>query len=140
MYVVRVYYQKCPDCGSTWSTQLSQQRVIRLGKEFYVCKCKKQWPTGHTEWAHLTPEQRKEYFFSTAEIGVLLICTVCPALFGYFIGSGWRSALNAGTWGIVVGIVWIGFLWVLKMIFVKFSLRRSPHPVIDVRGGWPWDW
>ncbi len=137
---VKVYYKKCPDCGSTWSAQLSQQEVIRLGKEFYVCKCKKQWPTGHAEWANLTAEQRKEYFFSTAEAGVLLLWTVSPALFGYFIGSGWGSAVNAGAWGFLFGVVWIGFLWLVKMTFVKLSLRRCPHPVLDVRGGWPWNW
>ena len=140
MYV-KVYYKKCPDCGSTWSAQLSQTKVIRLGRETYTCKCPKEWPTGHTEWAHLTPRQCKEYFFSSAEIGVLVICTVMPALFGYFVGAqGLISAAIAAGWGLVVGLSFVAFLWFLKMVYVKLSLRRLPHPVTELHGGWPWNW
>ncbi|MCI0423530.1 MAG: hypothetical protein L0312_30650, partial [Acidobacteria bacterium] len=84
---VTIYYQKCPKCGETWSAQLSQARVLRVGKEAFVCKCGTAWPTGRMEWIHLNTEQRRAYFVSTAEIGVLVICLLAPALFGYFIGN-----------------------------------------------------
>jgi hypothetical protein len=138
---VKVYYNKCPDCGRTWSARFSEANVIRLGRETYTCKCPKEWQAGHIEWVHLTPEQRKSYFFSTAELGVVVMCVLAPALFGYFVGSrGFISAGIAAGWGLLVGLGWVGFLWFLKVIYVKLSLRRLPHPVTDLRGGWPWNW
>jgi hypothetical protein len=85
---VTVYYKRCPDCGQKWATQLSQSQVIRLGKEAFICKCNKRWQTGRVEWSHRSREQRRAYFVSSAEIGVLVICTIMPAL----IGNGWSSA------------------------------------------------
>jgi len=123
---VTIYYKHCPDCGENWAAQLSQSRVIRLGKEFYICKCNKQWPTGRVEWSHLSREQRRTYFVSTAEIGVLVICTIMPALFGYFIGNGWSAALRAGIWGFGVGVVFAAFLWLIKISLVGLSVRRCP--------------
>ena len=146
MVYVRVYYQKCPDCGQTWSAQLSQFKVIRLGKESYVCKCKKAWPTGNVEWVHLTPEQRRGYFFSQAEIGVLVISVLAPALFGFFL-AGWvhrtpaMGALVAASYGLLLGFVFVGILWSLKMLYVRLSLRRCPHEDrFEPRGALPWQW
>ena len=146
MFYVKVYYQKCPDCGQTWSTQLSQAKVIRLGKEVYVCKCNKAWPTGHVEWVHLTPEQRRQYFFSTAEIGVLVISVLAPALFGFFVASGahWTPAMGAlvaASYGFLVGLVFVAILWALKMLYVRLSLRRCAHEnAFEPRGALPWQW
>jgi len=141
MPMVKVYYQKCPDCGQTWSAQLSETSVIRIGREVFACKCGNDWSTGRVEWAHLTPEQRQEYFFSTAEIGVMVISTIFPALFGYFVGSkGWHSALIAGLWGGLVGLVICSFLWLMKMFIVWRSLRRLPHAETGPTGYWPWEW
>jgi hypothetical protein len=123
---VTVYYKQCPDCGQKWATQLSQSQVIRLGREAFICKCKRQWPTGRVEWNHLSHEQRRAYFISSAEIGVLVICTIMPALFGYFIGNGWPSALKAEAWGFVVGAVFVAVLWLIKLSLVGLSLRRCP--------------
>lgn len=123
---VTIYYKQCPDCGQKWAARLSQQEVIRLGRETFTCKCKKQWPTGCVEWNHLSREQRRAYFVSTAEIGVLVICTFMPALFGYFIGNGWPSALNAAAWGFVVGVAFVAVLWLIKVSMVGLSLRRCP--------------
>lgn len=129
---VTVYYKKCPDCGQKWATQLSpNQQVIRLGKETFTCKCKKQWPTGRVEWSHLSREQRRAYFVSSAEIGVLVICTIMPALFGYFIGNGWSSALRAGIWGFGVGVMFAAVLWLVKISLVGLSLRRCPAVAPD---------
>ena len=125
---VKVFYNKCPDCGQTWSAQLSQAEVIRLGKETFTCKCGKVWPTGHAEWAHLSATQRRGYFLSTAEIGVAIIFVLLPPIFGYIIGvHGWRSALTGLIWGGAIGAVIIGICWVLKSIYVALSLRRCPH-------------
>lgn len=121
---VTVYYKKCPDCGERWAAQLSQTEVIRLGKEVFVCKCNKQWPTGRVEWAHLSRAQRRAYFVSTAEIGVLVICTIMPALFGYFVGNGWSSALSWSLWGFAFGVVFVAVLWSIKAVLVAISLRR----------------
>src|SRR5438128_696153 len=139
MYV-RGYYNRCPDCGTSWSDRLSQQKVIRIGKETFVCKCPKEWPTGCTEWAHLGEAEKKSYFFSTAEIGVLGICTVLPAIFGFFVGDhGWHSAVYAAVWGAIVGLVFGLFLWSIKCVLVGLSLRRVSRPAGTLsRGGWPW--
>lgn len=140
MYV-KVYKRQCPDCRQTWGAQLSEANVIRIGKETFTCKCGKQWLTGRDEWAHLSSEQKREYFFSQAEIGVAIICVAIPPLFAFFIGgNGWRSAMAAGLWGSLAAAVIVGFLWTLKMIFVSLSLRRCPHDVPDIRGLWPWEW
>lgn len=140
MYV-RVYYQKCPDCGSTWNARLSEYDVIRIGREVFVCKCGKEWPTGNTEWSHLPSGKKRSYFFSQAEIGVLLIATIVPALFGYFAGDhGWRSAVFAFGWGLAIGLVIDAVLWCFKMAIVGLSLRRAPYAVADLHGGWPWNW
>jgi len=126
MFYVRVYYRKCPYCGSTWAPRFSNQPVVRVGREFYVCKCGIGWPTGATEWVHLTEKQKRAYLVSTAEVGLLLMATVAPALFGYFIGPGWRTALKAGLWGLLVGVVLLVlFLWTLKGLFIALSLRRE---------------
>jgi len=126
MITVKVYYQKCPECGQTWAARLSEQEIVRIGKEVFICKCNKEWPTGCTEWTHLNTGQRRDYFVSTAEIGVLLICTFIPPLFGYFISGGWNAALRAGMWGFLVGVVFVSVLWAIKGCIVGLSLRRCP--------------
>jgi hypothetical protein len=123
---VTVYYKECPICGQKWAERISQSRVIRLGKETFICKCKKQWPTGRVEWSHLSRDQRRAYFVSTAETGVLVISTIMPALFGYFVGNGGPAALRAGIWGLGVGVLLAGVLWMIKLWLVALSLRRSP--------------
>ena len=57
---------------------------------------------------------------------MLVICTIMPALFGYFIGNGWSSALLAGIWGFAVGVVFVAVLWLIKIRLVGLSLRRCP--------------
>jgi len=130
MPTVTVYYNQCPDCGQKWAARLSEQEVIRVGREVYVCKCKKEWPTGCVEWIHLSRPEQREYFVSTAEIGVLTICTTIPPLFGYFIGNGLPAAFRAALWGFLAGVVFIGILWGIKLCIVGLSLRRCPagHP------------
>lgn len=137
---VKVYYQKCRECGSTFNAKLSQSNVIRVGKEVFVCKCKTAFDTGKKEWAHLSMGERRGYFFSQAEIGVLLICTFIPGLFAYFIGNGIESALSAITWGFLVGVAFILVLWMIKSVIVKTSLRRCPHEAGYVPGVPPWCW
>ena len=124
---VRVYYNKCDKCGSTWSTRLSQADVIRIGKETFICKCGTAWPTGYVEWAHLTPRQRRSYFLSTAEIGLLILCPFVGGLFSYFIALNKRSGLVKGVaGGLVTALVWILVMWTMKFVFVLLSLRRHP--------------
>lgn len=123
---VTVYYRYCPDCRQKWAEHLSQSKVTRIGKETFVCKCNKSWPTGNVEWARLGKGERRSYFLSSAEIGVLLISLLVPPLFGYFIGPGWVSALRAGAWGLAVGSLFVLFLWLIKVCIVAFSLRRCP--------------
>lgn len=96
---VKVYYQKCPGCGQTWSARVDNRTTeLRVGKEIFVCKCGTEHPTGNSEWAHLDSKQRRSYFFGSAEIGSLVICTFMPALFAYFIGAnGLRSAATAAA-------------------------------------------
>lgn len=127
MPYVRVFYQKCPTCGQTWSTQLSQADVIRLGKEHFVCKCGIEWPTKHIEWAHLTPAQRRSYFLSTAEIGVLILAPLTGGLFTLFIArKPWLGLLSGLAGGLVVAALFVAAMWSLKYVFVKLSLRRCP--------------
>ncbi len=139
---VKVYYQECPNCGDTWSEQLSKANVIRLGKEFHTCKCDRQWPTGHTEWAHLTPRQRRRYFVSEAEIGVLAISTGTPLLFAPFLAQRpLHGAVTAAAYGLLFGLAFDAVLWFLKATYVRLSLRRVPHPdQAELRGPLPWQW
>lgn len=87
---VQVYDQKCPTCGQTSSRLVEKSTEVRVGKEVFRCKCGIEHPIGNVEWAHLDPKQRTDYFFGSAEIGSVLICTFMPALFAYFVANGWR--------------------------------------------------
>lgn len=133
---VKVFYNKCDECGSTWSTRLSQVDVIRIGKETFICKCGTAWPTGYVEWAHLTPRQRRSYFLSTAEIGLLILCPFVGGLFGYFIAlNKWSGLLKGAVGGLAVAFVWVMVMWMLKFVFVQLSLRRHPlDPVATPMG------
>jgi hypothetical protein len=126
MPTVTVYYDRCPECGQKWSARLSQQNVIRVGREVFVCKCGKGWSTGYTEWSHLSPKKRRDYFISSAEIGVLMICTVVPPLFAYFIEKSWAPVLRATGWGFCVGLAFAAVLWLIKLCIIGLSLRRCP--------------
>ena len=128
MPTVTVYYNHCPDCGQKWSARLSQSAVTRIGKEVFKCKCGKLWPTGYREWCHLQAKERRGYFLSEAEIGVLTICTFVPPLFAYFVANGWISALRASGWGFCVGLVFVAILWIIKLCIVALSRRRCPSP------------
>jgi hypothetical protein len=141
MYV-RVYYRQCPDCRAKWSSQVSTVNVIRLGKESFTCKCKKQWLTGHWEWAHLSSSARRAYFISEAEIGVLLLSVGTPALFAWFLAEHRISgALTAAAYGLLFGLLFVAVLWCLKSIYVRLSLRRCPHEnSTQLRGLLPWQW
>jgi len=112
--------------------------VIRVGRETFRCKCPKEWRTDCTEWAHLTPDLRRSYFLSSAEIGVLAISTLVPPFFAYFV-DGWKAAGTAARWGFTFGLAFAALLWMIKMAIVFFSLRRVAHSV-PPRGGWPWNW
>jgi uncharacterized membrane protein (DUF485 family) len=139
---VKVYYRECPDCRAKWSAQLSTTNVIRLGKESFTCKCKKQWLTGHKEWAHLSPTERRAYFISEAEIGVLLLSIGTPALFALFLAQHQIiGALAAASYGLLFGLALVVVLWCLKSIYVRLSLRRCPYENrIELRGLLPWRW
>lgn len=139
---VTVYYQKCPTCGQTWSSRLVENSTeMRVGKEVFVCKCGIEHPTGNVEWAHLDPKQRKSYFFGSAEIGAVIICTLLPALFAYFVANGWTSALTAGGYGLLFGLAVVAVLWSVRMVNVRVSLRRCPHDNPGfVPGSVPWEW
>ena len=137
---VKVYYQKCPQCGAKFNERLSQSSVLRVGKETYVCRCNTAFDTGKKEWAHLSVDERRGYFFSQAEIGVMLISAVVPGVFGYFVGSGIESAVSASAWGFLFGAAFVGILWTIKTIIVKTSLRRCPHEPGYVAGVPPWCW
>jgi hypothetical protein len=136
MFYVRVFYKKCPTCKQTWSAQLSQADVIRIGKEAFVCKCGTAWPTGRVEWAHLTPRMRRSYFLSTAEIGVLILCPFMGGLFTFFIAQDkWMGLLWGILDGLVVAAVFVAFMWALKFTIVKFSLRRCPLDLLSTPFG-----
>ena len=127
MFYVKVFYQKCPTCKQTWSAQLSQAEVIRIGKEMFVCKCGTAWPTGRLEWAHITPRMRRSYFLSTAEIGVLILWPFAGALFAFFIAQNrWIGLLWGILGGLAVAAVFVAVMWALKLAIVKFSLDHCP--------------
>jgi|GEM_PF-4413949 len=140
MYV-KVYYNRCPSCGSTWSTRLIEQTSeIRLGKEEFVCECGISYKTGNIEWAHLDEKQRRGYFFSSVEAGIVVICTLVPPLFAYFVADGWRSAFKTAAWGTAIAAVFVLLSWAIKAICVKQSLRRLPHELAYIPGSLPWTW
>ena len=134
-------YEKCPKCGERWNARArDRSTVVRIGKEAFVCRCGDQHWTGLLEWSHLTEKQRRDYFISSLEIGVLMICLVCPPLFAYFIGNGIKSAMVALDWGAVIGFGLLAVSWAIKMLVVKISLRRCPHEVGFISGTAPWMW
>lgn len=127
MFFLRIFYQKCPTCKQTWSTQLSQADVIRIGKELFVCRCGTAWPTGRVEWAHITPHMRRSYFLSTAEIGVLVLWPLTGGLFALFIAQNkWMGLLWGILGGLAVAAVFVAAMWALKLVIVKSSLHRCP--------------
>ncbi len=94
------------------------------------------------EWAHLSPEKRREYFFSTAEIGVLVLCVGIPPLFAWFIAIHPAvAAIKAAAYGLSFGLVFVALLWTLKSVYVLASLRRCPHEdQTELHGSLPWQW
>lgn len=127
MVYIRVFYNKCPTCKQTWSAQLSHADVVRIGKEVFICKCGVAWETGHVEWAHLTPAQRRGYFLSTAEIGVFILAPFVGGLFAFFVARNrWFGLVWGLLGGFVVAAVAVAFMWSLKYVFVRLSLRRCP--------------
>lgn len=141
MYV-KVHYQVCQKCGRKFQASLDpHSSAVRVGKEIYRCRCGEKYATGKKEWANLAARERFHYFVSTGEVGMLMICIITPALFGYFVGPGFHSALRAASYGLVVGLGFISIFWIGKIVVVKLSLRRVPHhdPTVP-RGGWPWNW
>jgi len=140
---VTIYYQVCSKCGKKFSAKLYPNSTeVRIGKETYRCSCGEEYSTGHREWANLAEEERRGYFVSSAEIGVVIISTAMPALFAYFVFDGWRSAGRAAVWGLLVGLVIIAFLWTIKIVIVKLSKRRVPvvAETFGPPGLWPWQW
>lgn len=136
MFYLNVFYQKCPTCKQTWSAQLSQADVIRIGKETFVCKCKTAWPTGRVEWAHLTPQMRRSYFLSTAEIGALILGPFTGGLFAFFLAQNrWIGLLRGILGGLVVASVFVAVMWALKFTFVMFSLHRCPPELLSTPVG-----
>lgn len=142
LHGVKVHRRKCIHCGQTWGEHLWDSAEPRVGKESFVCRCGIKHSTGWVEWAHMLPKRRFDYFFSSAEIGTMVICVFSPGLFGYFVGAhGWRSVMTASAWGFLVGAVLVGMMWTSKMVIVRLSLRRSPHDdPTKLRGLWPWRW
>ena len=136
MFYVKVFYKKCPACKQTWSAQLSQADVIRIGEETFVCKCGTAWPTGRIEWAHLTPRMRRSYFLSTAEIGVLILWPFAGGLFAFFIAQNkWMGLLWGILGGLVVAAAFVAVMWALKFTIVKFSLHRCPPDLLSTPVG-----
>lgn len=125
MFYLHIFYKKCPTCRQTWSPQLSQAAVIRIGKEAFVCKCGIAWPTGRVEWAHITPRMRRSYFLSTAEIGVLILWPFAGGLFAVFVAQNrWMGLLWGILGGLAVAVGFVGVMWALKFTIVRLSLRR----------------
>lgn len=136
MFYVKVFYKRCPNCNQTWSAQLSQAEVIRIGKETFVCKCGTAWPTGRVEWAHLTPRMRRSYFLSTSEIGVSILLPLTFGLFAFVIAQNkWMGFLWGILGGLAMAAVFVAVMWALKLTIVKFSLRRCPPDILSTPVG-----
>jgi hypothetical protein len=136
VFYVHVFYKKCPTCRQTWSPQLSQAAVIRIGKEVFVCKCGTAWPTGRVEWAHLTPRMRRSYFLSTAEIGVLLLWPFAGGLFAFFVAQNrWMGLFWGILGGLAMAVVIVAVMWALKFTIVRLSLRRCPVSLLAMPVG-----
>ena len=104
LHGITLNYRQCPDCGQTWAPVLSNARVTRVGRETFTCKCRTEWKTGFVEWSHLSPEKKRSYFFSEAEIGVAAISILVPPIFGYFVADRpWQGVVTAAKWGSIVG-------------------------------------
>jgi hypothetical protein len=72
--------------------------------------------------------ERRAYFVSEAEIGILFLSVGTPALFALFLAQHRiTGALTAAAYGLLVGLAFVVVLWGLKSIYVRASLRRCPH-------------
>ena len=117
---------KCPNCGHV--LELTLIKKLSLGPEFATCEaCGSTFRTRHTEWAHLTPRQRFEYFFTEDVVALLLLFP----LFGYPTSSAfdenaefhWTGIL----WGLLLAAVVIALMWLIKTRSIRSSLQRCPE-------------
>ncbi len=70
------------------------------GKSFTRAGATQSGAPGILKWAHLSMAQRRDYFFSTVELGVLLLSVGTPALFAYFLSTPQvTGALTAAKYG-----------------------------------------
>ena|SRR5579859_4081621 len=138
---IRQNYETCPKCRQRWNARLRDRHtVIRVGNETFVCRCGDKHWTGLLEWCHLTELQRREYFVSPLEVGVLITCIFASPFFAYFIGDGMKSAATALRWGALIGLGSAAISWTIKILVIKISLRRCPHETGFVPGTAPWTW
>jgi hypothetical protein len=139
--LVRIHYQVCTSCGAKFNATLHPSTEIRVGPEFYACACGAQYRTGKFEWAHLNRKRRRDYFISSAEIGIMLLSMALPVIFGYGIGPGWQGGLVGLKWGFLFGLCFIALLWSIKALIIRSSLRRVPYGnTVEPIGILPWHW
>lgn len=118
---------KCPNCGHV--TERTIIKKLTLGPESAVCEaCGNAFRTHRTEWTHLTPKQRFEYFFTEDVVAILLLFP----LFGFLVSPVFSDNMEFSWLGILGGLavaaVIIGFMWLLKTSRIRASLRRCPEP------------
>ena len=124
---VRWITWKCPNCGHVLERTLIKK--LSLGPEFAICEsCRNTFRTRRTEWAHLTPRQRFEYFFTEDVVAILLLFP----LFGFLVspvlsensGFSWMGTFG----GLALAAVIISLMWLLKTRSIRTSLHRCPEP------------
>jgi hypothetical protein len=79
---------------------------------------------------------RRSYFFSTAEIGVLILWPFLGGLFTFFIARDkWMGLLWGILGGLALAAVFVLVMWAPKFSFVKLSLRRCPPDLLSTPVG-----
>lgn len=118
----------CQQCGAAfWCEPGPRQGELSVGKECHVCICGARFETGNREWIHLSPEERKKYFWSGTVI-IPLLTTTLAAIAGYLVRwhePYWFMAVFFGFLGLVTGLICSSFLWLKRGARIWASLRRT---------------
>jgi hypothetical protein len=115
---------RCPTCRDWW--WYSGSKHVHVGREFYVCGCGLEHPTGCIEWAHLNALGRRRYFFSQLTILWLIGVGVLPmVLVSPFIPRG--DLVYIFLFSALATLAPMLPVWLFKYWNVQQSLSRLPR-------------
>lgn len=143
MFTLRLVEHKCPSCKKTYTTNFVER--LRVGREQVMCRyCKKSFRASLTrEWAHLSPKERKEFFFTEDLVGVLVALPLLGGVIGFMMGDqrGQPAPFIGVLIGLSLALMRVAPAWAWRMWQVKRSLQRCPEKFgaqIEPESSLPW--